>query len=215
MFDMVIEVHRLCNEHNWFTEGTNRQYEEMFEHLRCGGSISEVAAMIAVCSPNATHAVVIKELKNYIYNDFIRSYSDGSKTMGMPSSYFHTLECELCDKIREELNTGVENIKPHIGLLSLYEEFGSIRLECVNTGRLLLSFGEEGGVLLRGSVTSELIADKKILSDLSEIINKGLKKALKSFKFGVSMMQFRGCGPDTEGIIFGKNREGGYNILLI
>lgn len=43
-------LYHACCRHQWFTEGTNRQYDKMFEANRRGASVKELAIMIWLCS---------------------------------------------------------------------------------------------------------------------------------------------------------------------
>lgn len=56
------EVRSLCIKNDWFTCGSNSQYERMFEKVRDGANIEEVATIIWVCSENVTKEEIIKEL---------------------------------------------------------------------------------------------------------------------------------------------------------
>lgn len=40
----------LCIEHNWFTCGSNRQYEKLFEMNEQGAAIEQIATVIWLCS---------------------------------------------------------------------------------------------------------------------------------------------------------------------
>lgn len=54
----TMDVYELCNEHQWFTCGTNSQYEKMFDFVREANidslmidyKISELATVIWICS---------------------------------------------------------------------------------------------------------------------------------------------------------------------
>ena len=56
------EVRSLCIKNDWFTCGSNSQYERMFEKVREGADVEEVATIIWVCSENVTKEEIIKEL---------------------------------------------------------------------------------------------------------------------------------------------------------
>lgn len=43
-------VYSLCNKHNWFTGGTNTQYNRMFDMVRQGKSTHDIAVVIWICS---------------------------------------------------------------------------------------------------------------------------------------------------------------------
>lgn len=44
------ELRRLCIKNNWFTCGTNRQYEKLFYENENDCSIEEIATIIWLCS---------------------------------------------------------------------------------------------------------------------------------------------------------------------
>ena len=54
----TMDMYELCNEHQWFTCGTNSQYEKMFDFVREANidsimidyKIKELATMIWICS---------------------------------------------------------------------------------------------------------------------------------------------------------------------
>lgn len=56
------EIRSLCIKKDWFTNGTNTQYERMFDRVRDGADIDEIATIIWVCSENVTKEEIIKEL---------------------------------------------------------------------------------------------------------------------------------------------------------
>lgn len=43
-------LYTLCNKHQWFTAGTSKQYDKLFERNRQGAPISELATIIWICS---------------------------------------------------------------------------------------------------------------------------------------------------------------------
>ena len=58
----VAEIRSLCIKKDWFTYGTNTQYERLFDRVRDGADVEEVATIIWVCSENVTKEEIIKEL---------------------------------------------------------------------------------------------------------------------------------------------------------
>jgi hypothetical protein len=58
----VTEIRSLCIKKDWFTNGTITQYERMFDRVRDGADIDEIATIIWVCSENATKEEIVKEL---------------------------------------------------------------------------------------------------------------------------------------------------------
>ena len=56
------ELWCLCNEKNWFTGGTNAQYDKLFDLNREGASLDDLALVIWICSPDWTRAEVLEVL---------------------------------------------------------------------------------------------------------------------------------------------------------
>ena len=46
------KLRSLCIEHDWFTCGTNSQYEKLFEMNEQGAAIEQIATVIWLCSDN-------------------------------------------------------------------------------------------------------------------------------------------------------------------
>ena len=46
-------LRRTCIHHNWFTEGTNTQYEKLFYANSHGCPIEEIATIIWLCTDDA------------------------------------------------------------------------------------------------------------------------------------------------------------------
>ena len=49
-YPTVDQVYALCNEHQWFTCGSNNQYEKLFVMIEEKAPIEEVATVIWLCS---------------------------------------------------------------------------------------------------------------------------------------------------------------------
>lgn len=49
-------IYHLCNKHQWFTDGTNSQYNRMFDLARVGIKVNILAWIIWVCSDTDTHS---------------------------------------------------------------------------------------------------------------------------------------------------------------
>lgn len=61
----VERVYRACNKYQWFTGGTNSQYEKMFNKIENGVSLKEVALMIWLCTPDAVEGDIEIQLGNF------------------------------------------------------------------------------------------------------------------------------------------------------
>ena len=67
----TMDVYGLCNRYQWFTHGTNEQYEKMFDyvcknHIKASNTdkLEKVATMIWICSAdNFTEEEIYEELK--------------------------------------------------------------------------------------------------------------------------------------------------------
>lgn len=55
-------LYRLCNEKNYFTCGTNKQYEKLFELNNQNIGVKELATIIWICSDNVSRKDIINEL---------------------------------------------------------------------------------------------------------------------------------------------------------
>ena len=62
------ELRTLCIREKWFTCGTIRQYERLFERNKQGASISELSTIIWICSDNIP--------KEEIYNKLFKKCTD-------------------------------------------------------------------------------------------------------------------------------------------
>lgn len=49
------DLRTLCIKNNWFTEGTNSQYEKLFYANSMGCSLEELVTIIWVCSDTEVH----------------------------------------------------------------------------------------------------------------------------------------------------------------
>jgi len=52
------DVRALCIEHRWFTNGDNEQFEKLYDMIREGASLDEVALVIWICSTEATREFI-------------------------------------------------------------------------------------------------------------------------------------------------------------
>lgn len=58
----------ICINHNWFTCGSNAQYEKLFYANEMGASIEEIATIIWLCSEGAERRDILyalQKLKEY------------------------------------------------------------------------------------------------------------------------------------------------------
>lgn len=51
------DLRTLCIRNNWFTCGTNRQYEKLFEANRFGASLHDIVVIIWLCSDVSMHQI--------------------------------------------------------------------------------------------------------------------------------------------------------------
>ena len=66
----TMRVYELCNEHRWFTHGTNSQYERMFSMVRDCKPIHDIAVAIWICSdPIWTVETIEEELAKVAITD--------------------------------------------------------------------------------------------------------------------------------------------------
>lgn len=55
MITTTERLYSLCNRKQYFTCGTNRQYEKLFKANEAGASIEELATIIWLCSDDEKH----------------------------------------------------------------------------------------------------------------------------------------------------------------
>lgn len=59
----VTRLREICIENNWFTCGSNEQYEKLMEQCKKGTLYPSLAAMIWICSENAEPKEIDKILR--------------------------------------------------------------------------------------------------------------------------------------------------------
>lgn len=61
-------VYHLCNKNQWFTEGSNTQYEKMFRMVDEKAPVEEIATAIWLCTDEEKwcRRDILFELKKYI-----------------------------------------------------------------------------------------------------------------------------------------------------
>jgi len=60
------KVYSLCNKHNWFTHGSNSQYDRMFKMVDAGKPIHEIALVIWICSDPKWSVEEIESILNSV-----------------------------------------------------------------------------------------------------------------------------------------------------
>ena len=59
----------LCIQEDWFTSGTNSQYEKLFDLNREGASLEELALVIWICSSDVSREEVLKKLMDKCFRN--------------------------------------------------------------------------------------------------------------------------------------------------
>ena len=62
------ELHELCIKNDWFTCGTVKQYEKLFDRNKEGASIAELSIIIWVCSNNIPKDEIYSKLLGAMMN---------------------------------------------------------------------------------------------------------------------------------------------------
>ena len=57
-------LRRACIDNDWFTDGSNSQYEKLFDLNDAGASIKDLSLVIWVCSENVTREEILETLLN-------------------------------------------------------------------------------------------------------------------------------------------------------
>ena len=65
----IEKVYRVCNKYQWFTGGTNSQYDKLFERIENGASLKEIALMIWLCTPGVIEGEIEIKLGNFCLED--------------------------------------------------------------------------------------------------------------------------------------------------
>lgn len=65
----AMQVRELCIKNHWFTCGDNTQYERLFERVRAGAEIDEIATIIWICSEDVTKDEIISKLMVPVRNE--------------------------------------------------------------------------------------------------------------------------------------------------
>lgn len=60
----VLRVRQLCIRNNWFTGGSNAQYEKMFHLVETNAPITQVAVAIWLCTPNVSKTEIESKLRS-------------------------------------------------------------------------------------------------------------------------------------------------------
>ena len=63
------EIRKLCINHQWFTAGTNSQYEKMFELVRSGASTHDVALAIWLSTESETIENIEEVIRKTSFNE--------------------------------------------------------------------------------------------------------------------------------------------------
>lgn len=56
-------LRRLCVEKNWFTAGSQEQYDKLFDANSRGFSLEAIATIIWLCSEDCEYSEILEELK--------------------------------------------------------------------------------------------------------------------------------------------------------
>lgn len=65
-FDCM-DIRSLCIENDWFTCGSNMQYERMFEMAENGCTLHDLAMVIYTCSDNAEVDEIEREIRDLVF----------------------------------------------------------------------------------------------------------------------------------------------------
>lgn len=57
------KLYAICNKYQWFTCGSIRQYDKLFEKNKAGASLETLAVIIWLCSSNHTEQQILEILQ--------------------------------------------------------------------------------------------------------------------------------------------------------
>ena len=213
-------IYNLCNKYHWFTEGLNSQYEKMFEYVKTGVSYRDIAAMIAVCSSGSGRIdEIAQKIKEGAFNDTLSSYTDKKFMREMTPAQVNVINSLLCDRVGYAVNQMPEIINDSrlsVSWMAIYEDDNKICLECLNIGRLLISYARGQKGIYPNSVSSEMVSkiDGRFIN-LAKAINTGVDSIIAKLDKPISRIEFNFRTEGTAGVITGMTLEGGYNLLII
>lgn len=96
----VSEVRSLCIKNDWFTCGSNSQYERMFKKVREGADVEEVATIIWICSENVTKEEIINQLVVPVRKErveLVRAMELIARAVNDESVFMMWLNCGVAD----------------------------------------------------------------------------------------------------------------------
>ena len=94
------EIRSLCIKKDWFTNGTNTQYERLFDRVRDGADIDEIATIIWVCSENVTKEEIINQLVVPVRKErveLVRAMELIARAVNDESVFMMWLNCGVAD----------------------------------------------------------------------------------------------------------------------
>lgn len=142
------EIRSLCIKKDWFTNGTNTQYERLFDRVRDGADIDEIATIIWVCSENVTKEEIIKELlpvkKERV--ELVRAMELIARAVNDESVFMMWLNCGVADGDINESTTDEE--------LDYYTEDENFA-DLMDTFLYLMSKAKKSGGLYADGIVSK------------------------------------------------------------
>lgn len=62
-----LRVRQMCIRNNWFTGGSNEQYNKMFQLISSNAPVTQVAVAIWLCTPNVSKTEIESKLRSISY----------------------------------------------------------------------------------------------------------------------------------------------------
>lgn len=62
-----LRVRQMCIRNNWFTGGSNEQYNKMFQLVQANAPVTHVAVAIWMCTPNVSKTEIETKLRSISY----------------------------------------------------------------------------------------------------------------------------------------------------
>lgn len=66
------DLYHICNKYNFFTGGTNKQYNQLFEYNDTTPHLHDIALIIYICSYNYT----LEEIENILKKEYNTLYGN-------------------------------------------------------------------------------------------------------------------------------------------
>ena len=192
-------ITELCEENIWFTKGTKEQFERLLDRAEQGYSVTELAAMIEICSDSdVTVEDINDEIEKRVFELVAEQYKDHYlNVIDLIDSM--SINIRLCNKIRIFLD--LEETLQVTGRVILTDDNGNITLKsgdsCLIKFRIVYDHIEED------SIKSDLISSTRARYNLALIIKAGIEDIKIHMGTNIRSIDFSAVRPGYGGVLIG------------